>query len=131
MWYCGVWSVWVVGYAQLRVVCVRLRVYVWAHTWCLDAGVGCVCCFFFQAEDGIRDRDVTGVQTCALPISFLPTHGALVRSPDSCARPRHSARRAAWPCSPAHRSSAAAPFAEPGAPSPASAIAAASLPCAW
>src|SRR5207249_7982076 len=28
-------------------------------------------CFFFQAEDGIRDRNVTGVQTCALPISFL------------------------------------------------------------
>src|SRR5277367_151990 len=27
--------------------------------------------FFFQAEDGIRDRDVTGVQTCALPISLL------------------------------------------------------------
>src|SRR5437773_8224461 len=26
--------------------------------------------FFFQAEDGIRDRDVTGVQTCALPISL-------------------------------------------------------------
>src|SRR5699024_4747339 len=24
---------------------------------------------FFQAEDGIRDRNVTGVQTCALPIS--------------------------------------------------------------
>ena len=24
--------------------------------------------FFFQAEDGIRDIDVTGVQTCALPI---------------------------------------------------------------
>src|SRR5437667_12900489 len=33
--------------------------------------------FFFQAEDGIRDRDVTGVQTCALPIS----------------RPHESARR--------------------------------------
>jgi len=29
----------------------------------------CCCFFFFQAEDGIRDRDVTGVQTCALPIS--------------------------------------------------------------
>src|SRR5699024_11270129 len=31
------------------------------------------CCvlFFFQAEDGIRDRNVTGVQTCALPISAL------------------------------------------------------------
>src|SRR5277367_7061347 len=28
--------------------------------------------FFFQAEDGIRDRDVTGVQTCALPISLTP-----------------------------------------------------------
>src|SRR5699024_11672235 len=27
-----------------------------------------VSCFFFQAEDGIRDRNVTGVQTCALPI---------------------------------------------------------------
>src|SRR6266511_6430471 len=28
--------------------------------------------FFFQAEDGIRDFHVTGVQTCALPISDLP-----------------------------------------------------------
>src|SRR5258707_10514802 len=28
--------------------------------------------FFFQAEDGIRDIGVTGVQTCALPIS--PSH---------------------------------------------------------
>ena len=27
-----------------------------------------ICSFFFQAEDGIRDRLVTGVQTCALPI---------------------------------------------------------------
>src|ERR1039457_2161114 len=34
--------------------------------------------FFFQAEDGIRDYKVTGVQTCALPISYtLPgsAHG--------------------------------------------------------
>src|SRR5258708_31112204 len=30
--------------------------------------VGYVCFFFFQAEDGIRDDLVTGVQTCALPI---------------------------------------------------------------
>ena len=29
------------------------------------------CIFFFQAEDGIRDRLVTGVQTCALPIYKL------------------------------------------------------------
>src|SRR5207249_5293274 len=27
-----------------------------------------ICVFFFQAEDGIRYRNVTGVQTCALPI---------------------------------------------------------------
>src|SRR5690349_21910731 len=27
--------------------------------------------FFFQAEDGIRDLYVTGVQTCALPISHM------------------------------------------------------------
>jgi len=30
------------------------------------------CCFFFQAEDGIRDKLVTGVQTCALPIFKRP-----------------------------------------------------------
>src|SRR5215471_20282896 len=30
--------------------------------------------FFFQAEDGIRDLYVTGVQTCALPI-YQPEHG--------------------------------------------------------
>src|SRR6266536_5097520 len=28
--------------------------------------------FFFQAEDGIRDPLVTGVQTCALPICYVP-----------------------------------------------------------
>src|SRR5258708_30737594 len=39
--------------------------------------------FFFQAEDGIRDDLVTGVQTCALPISPEPTLGR-----------RHGAR---WP----------------------------------
>src|SRR5216683_3002357 len=31
--------------------------------------------FFFQAEDGIRDLIVTGVQTCALPISLLSRTG--------------------------------------------------------
>ena len=30
--------------------------------------------FFFQAEDGIRDYKVTGVQTCALPISMPDSH---------------------------------------------------------
>src|SRR5688500_19913250 len=33
--------------------------------------------FFFQAEDGIRDYKVTGVQTCALPISQM--RGASMR----------------------------------------------------
>src|SRR2546425_2572495 len=33
------------------------------------AGRSDVYSFFFQAEDGIRDKLVTGVQTCALPIS--------------------------------------------------------------
>src|SRR5437773_8980716 len=38
-----------------------------------------LCVFFFQAEDGIRDRDVTGVQTCALPI-FASVAEAVFRS---------------------------------------------------
>src|SRR3989440_7213322 len=33
--------------------------------------------FFFQAEDGIRDLIVTGVQTCALPISFFHYSGKM------------------------------------------------------
>src|SRR5256886_12787824 len=40
----------------------------------LDQIRGCVAlgdCFFFQAEDGIRDLTVTGVQTCSLPISIV------------------------------------------------------------
>src|SRR2546430_8182142 len=48
--------------------------------------------FFFQAEDGIRDLTVTGVQTCALPIlvrvclpathpSLLPPDSSFIRTP--------------------------------------------------
>src|SRR5256886_11968111 len=49
--------------------------------------------FFFQAEDGIRDLTVTGVQTCALPISK--------REPKLC-RQKSSSKscsdiRSAWP----------------------------------
>src|SRR5207253_6520012 len=36
----------------------------------------CFFFFFFQAEDGIRDGHVTGVQTCALPISITSTPAA-------------------------------------------------------
>src|SRR5437867_10894403 len=45
----------------------------------------CLQCFYFQAEDGIRYRTVTGVQTCALPISGCSLgvscewHGHLLR----------------------------------------------------
>src|SRR5206468_5308683 len=34
--------------------------------------------FFFQAEDGIRDLIVTGVQTCALPIFAMPRYAPLI-----------------------------------------------------
>src|SRR5690625_7815720 len=52
----------------------------------------CAMFFFFQAEDGIRDGHVTGVQTCALPISIwlsiavrsaiMPPRSALRLGPD-------------------------------------------------
>src|SRR5258706_4420046 len=61
---------------------------------------GMVSFFFFQAEDGIRDWSVTGVQTCALPIfrapdvtGFLRNFTALssVVSPPRASRSRLSA----------------------------------------
>src|SRR6267143_4002737 len=64
--------------------------------------------FFFQAEDGIRDGTVTGVQTCALPIFDLH---ARVRGPSAALRlvprrPRHlpsAADRVRAPQPVAHR----------------------------
>src|SRR5256885_14872105 len=58
--------------------------------------------FFFQAEDGIRDYKVTGVQTCALPISRRrgpytgrgAEHGWAVRRQD----PRSHCESSAQPC---------------------------------
>src|SRR5256885_6936209 len=49
--------------------------------------------FFFQAEDGIRDYKVTGVQTCALPIwaehtTRMRGHGRRAHDPDRAARSR-------------------------------------------
>src|SRR5205823_11752036 len=46
----------------------------------LSVHAGIVFFFFFQAEDGIRDKLVTGVQTCALPIS-QPTGRFFGRKP--------------------------------------------------
>src|SRR2546430_7118770 len=50
--------------------------------------------FFFQAEDGIRDLTVTGVQTCALPIS-LRRGGSNSRS--TTASTRRAARKRSFP----------------------------------
>src|SRR5205085_3144257 len=47
----------------------------------------CSCFFFFQAEDGIRDLTVTGVQTCALPIS---TGGTVLDEGEDVTSPRAS-----------------------------------------
>src|SRR6266404_6157392 len=50
--------------------------------------------FFFQAEDGIRDKLVTGVQTCALPILPSPPQAMTRPRPSLAARPAISV---AWP----------------------------------
>ena len=69
--------------------------------------------FFFQAEDGIRDYKVTGVQTCALPISSRswPTmystkvlraeaksRASACQRAASCASPRSEERRVGKEC---------------------------------
>src|SRR5207245_6321748 len=55
-------------------------------------------CFFFQAEDGIRDATVTGVQTSALPISrcVAPSSiicSAVLRTPTTAPKGRSSSLR--------------------------------------
>src|SRR5690625_5346411 len=56
--------------------------------------------FFFQAEDGIRDGHVTGVQTCALPIyeprsgRSIPPQSPFERSPGQHTRPDHGQSQA-------------------------------------
>src|SRR5690606_40009851 len=63
------------------------------HGGCVDWAVGsrddaaderlllCLADFFFQAEDGIRDFHVTGVQTCALPISMISLAASVPTAP--------------------------------------------------
>src|SRR3989441_3536294 len=54
------------------------------------------CFFFFQAEDGIRDKLVTGVQTCALPIyRARVAHAATRRCGLAGDEPDHGLRHAA------------------------------------
>src|SRR5438876_4855085 len=50
--------------------------------------------FFFQAEDGIRDGRVTGVQTCALPISICRTRAKICREVQGHQRSLNGARAA-------------------------------------
>src|SRR5690348_17691066 len=57
--------------------------------------------FFFQAEDGIRDGRVTGVQTCALPISAALVYCRASDQKPPHGKPRTSVWRAFRPC--AHR----------------------------
>src|SRR6266542_4805718 len=60
------------------------------------------CCFFFQAEDGILVATVTGVQTCALPISAsnwaLAENNKLLTSLIARALPRSEERRVGKEC---------------------------------
>src|SRR2546430_15162753 len=61
--------------------------------------------FFFQAEDGIRDLTVTGVQTCALPICSRiitqpPSREGRTHEPPKDARPDRPAPRAVGPRGP-------------------------------
>src|SRR2546430_6689594 len=53
----------------------------WGFTVCMSS--------FFQAEDGIRDLTVTGVQTCALPISARTSTPAPRGPPSRWAREDH------------------------------------------
>src|SRR5699024_11585416 len=55
--------------------------------------------FFFQAEDGIRDRNVTGVQTCALPIlysSFNTSRYSSYNKLASCSKDAHANIFLSW-----------------------------------
>src|SRR5256885_5607028 len=66
------------------------------YLFCLNSTCYLFCFFFFQAEDGIRDYKVTGVQTCALPIyqsgtpsphDSLPHYSEVIRSHYPPAKP--------------------------------------------
>src|SRR5690606_40724826 len=69
--------------------------------------------FFFQAEDGIRDFHVTGVQTCALPIS-PPSPPTSTPSPTPFRRPPPPPSTVSW----APSSPTTPPWACPWTPNP-------------
>src|SRR5690606_39287113 len=67
------------------------------------AMTSCLFCFFFQAEDGIRDFHVTGVQTCALPIyssaapeGMRPASRTPLKLEPVSAAPKRKPRKPRW-----------------------------------
>src|SRR2546430_11190731 len=87
----------VVGYATVISKLGDTQCVLQIELWELDIGASDF--FFFQAEDGIRDLTVTGVQTCALPICDRGRAGDALHAE---LRPRlrfgraHHARRQLW-----------------------------------
>src|SRR5690606_12997057 len=76
--------------------------------------------FFFQAEDGIRDFHVTGVQTCALPIWGIRPPGSTARSSRCTSAGRRSSSQRWWrvcsPCEPVSWTTVHQPTDRPSAP---------------
>src|SRR3989449_3906483 len=83
------------------------RGWVRRHALCSDVFRSFFVFFFFQAEDGIRDVAVTGVQTCALPISALglPPHVSpdTPRATRGAGVPARARTISAWQSPPASR----------------------------
>src|SRR5450432_2872073 len=65
-----------------------------ATLYLVESGLTSILFFFFQAEDGIRDLIVTGVQTCAIPISSPLTRRTLRHARPGWRRGRCRRRRA-------------------------------------
>src|SRR5258708_29103697 len=84
-----------------------------AGIWDLPASGVVIYFFFFQAEDGIRDDLVTGVQTCALPIFSASTASTVTSS----VSPGLTASRAWRRCLPAPSSLTCSRPSTPGATS--------------
>src|SRR6266436_7628328 len=73
----------------------RFRTWIFSDPDRTERLVGSYNLFFFQAEDGIRDVAVTGVQTCALPILKIQRIVRGCTVPDSTLEPGESSTRGA------------------------------------
>src|SRR5439155_14087406 len=77
-----------------------------SYFWILDKSsrLRHVRVFFFQAEDGIRDGHVTGVQTCALPILTPRARSSRTTSGTTCCSPTSRRRAPSYSWATARRS---------------------------